>query len=681
MPKGGAHLNQRSMTFTGCWTCKQRKVKCDERPSVCRNCAKRGIACGGYGIRLQWIPQSHAGVERPSGHGSGRIRIGRDSGPSYQMTEIDHFLASIDSDLAIGDSSMRGPFSVFPSQEKPTEVRSVANHCWPTWCNVDNVPELASSQSPVAGNIILCSDDEPVLPESPKGTTEPLNIYAATSNWLSNIPEIPLSVTHDHDSLDDTEMEEDIGNISQSSDEEDLPASHTANTQSNAINSRRISVSLSSASASKDTGMARTAIGLFSIAQISTSLSGDTIIDNLMHHYIFHVADLLQPIRHPQNPYRNLYAPAALKVASRRNHAPPPPTETVNSVLYHSLLAASAFHMWACDPENAKHHKLGTYHRQQALLSLQYAIDSSNPPAEHQLLLMAMLSLVTIGVMSGGDPDFEVHLQGTRQLRQSRRRWSIISGTTQQLNEISDFLLLLNRTTSFQVSPLPWSDKCISGGDDDIEFRPKSCFEYMYGITPDIAAAIQETCRLAEYLSRYKANQEIIPDTLLQAAEKLGDRLFSWTLEAETVTSISPNDEEMFAVFEHHAKAWQTASIIYYFRRIQNFKVADLAEEVDRVAEHMHAVEDVKSHSKVGHMKKMAPITWPAFIASCEATRREPWERWWKRVQHYGIANIQIQWRMVQQIWDERDKMQRAGLGVWNWIEIFTVLGFNVLAI
>lgn len=42
-------------TFTGCWTCRARKVKCDEGRPVCRQCRQRGVPCGGYGVRLQWM--------------------------------------------------------------------------------------------------------------------------------------------------------------------------------------------------------------------------------------------------------------------------------------------------------------------------------------------------------------------------------------------------------------------------------------------------------------------------------------------------------------------------------------------------------------------------------------------------------------------------------------------------
>lgn len=47
---------RRAKTFTGCWTCRARKVKCDLRRPGCLRCAKSGLDCGGYDIKLRWSP-------------------------------------------------------------------------------------------------------------------------------------------------------------------------------------------------------------------------------------------------------------------------------------------------------------------------------------------------------------------------------------------------------------------------------------------------------------------------------------------------------------------------------------------------------------------------------------------------------------------------------------------------
>ena len=46
--------SKRAKTFTGCWTCRARKVKCDLRRPSCVRCIRSGLECGGYDIKLRW---------------------------------------------------------------------------------------------------------------------------------------------------------------------------------------------------------------------------------------------------------------------------------------------------------------------------------------------------------------------------------------------------------------------------------------------------------------------------------------------------------------------------------------------------------------------------------------------------------------------------------------------------
>ncbi|CAI4047564.1 Arg81p SKDI_13G0400 [Saccharomyces kudriavzevii IFO 1802] len=52
--KSGVRKLGRAKTFTGCWTCRGRKVKCDLRHPHCQRCEKSNLPCGGYDIKLRW---------------------------------------------------------------------------------------------------------------------------------------------------------------------------------------------------------------------------------------------------------------------------------------------------------------------------------------------------------------------------------------------------------------------------------------------------------------------------------------------------------------------------------------------------------------------------------------------------------------------------------------------------
>lgn len=81
-------------------------------------------------------------------------------------------------------------------------------------------------------------------------------------------------------------------------------------------------------------------------------------------------------------------------------------------------------------------------------------------------------------------------------------------------------------------------------------------------------------------------------------------------------------------------------------------------------------------------MRNRAPMTWPAFVASCEAEPedRMVWERWWERVLRYGIANLERQWKVVRGVWEGIDKDGGGNQRI-DWIEIFLKEGFRVLPI
>ncbi|KAI5954659.1 ARG81 [Candida jiufengensis] len=45
---------KRQKTFTGCFTCRSRKIKCDLRRPHCEKCLKAKLICAGYDINLRW---------------------------------------------------------------------------------------------------------------------------------------------------------------------------------------------------------------------------------------------------------------------------------------------------------------------------------------------------------------------------------------------------------------------------------------------------------------------------------------------------------------------------------------------------------------------------------------------------------------------------------------------------
>ncbi|KAF4454785.1 Arginine metabolism regulation II [Fusarium albosuccineum] len=50
----GQARKSRTKSFSGCWTCRAKHVKCDETRPACTRCQRSGLTCEGYGVRLSW---------------------------------------------------------------------------------------------------------------------------------------------------------------------------------------------------------------------------------------------------------------------------------------------------------------------------------------------------------------------------------------------------------------------------------------------------------------------------------------------------------------------------------------------------------------------------------------------------------------------------------------------------
>ncbi|KAF4991500.1 hypothetical protein FGRMN_7774, partial [Fusarium graminum] len=661
------HTTSRAMTFTGCWTCKARKIACDERPIACKNCEKRGVTCGGYSIRLRWLSDPLAEVRTSSGYQGRRTLKLDQASVVYEPETLDMFLSHIDRDTQQKLSSRQGPFSVFSA--------GIAS---PLGMNMPHtILESSSATTTTQDGEILDYNsleqsvvDQTTYQLQPAGPLPNLNMEILLPSEPA-ISSLELISTLEHTStslnLTDEVIESETPQTGQSP---------IAEAYLNGANSQGITaVETSITPFRRDYGSIRT---------ISMGIFEDPEIAFLMSHYNTHVASLLMPVAHSENPFRRLYLSTAIEGIMNYAHVGTSKGMAYKA-LYQSLLASAAFHRWNCDQQQMTHRETGARYRHWAIQSLQNAISNPASVANYQVLMMAILSLVTIGVLSGEGEEFRLHIEAATRLRNLRGRWKLMSRPSQQLNAFSAFLAILSRTMSFTASSLSWNDSNKQAtAEEDLNIQLSTCYEYVYGIKPSIAVAINRTCRLAEHLVRIREEgDEQMPDAFLVDCEDLGDMLESWRLEEESPTSISSDDDFGVLIFTHQAKAWHSAALIYYYTRIQGSQPKDLVQEINAVAEHMYATEDIKS--RLGALRQdnpMAPITWPAFIASCNSLEnmRQVWRAWWESLHHYKIGNIAKQWSVVEKIWEVLDIAKNRGVQS-DWTMAYDIVGIDVLPV
>ncbi|KNG81737.1 hypothetical protein ANOM_009138 [Aspergillus nomiae NRRL 13137] len=152
----------RSKTFTGCWTCRSRRVKCDEQRPSCQRCRRSGRTCQGYGVRLGWTNSSGTVTQRRLLRSTRATAELSPAAVKDILSDLDHSPGKV--------IAQRGPFSVFSvsvSEDSSRNVR-VHNHRESSTESFNGVlpypHDLSVSPSPDASFMAQCR----LFPEPPK---------------------------------------------------------------------------------------------------------------------------------------------------------------------------------------------------------------------------------------------------------------------------------------------------------------------------------------------------------------------------------------------------------------------------------------------------------------------------------------------------------------------------------
>ncbi|KAH8701525.1 fungal-specific transcription factor domain-containing protein [Talaromyces proteolyticus] len=398
--------------------------------------------------------------------------------------------------------------------------------------------------------------------------------------------------------------------------------------------------------------------------RLGSSIYRDPVAGMLMDNYVHNVANLLQPIFHPHNPYSSVYVPAAIRgsvdlLFGVGSIGAVPPSYVAIS---YSLLAASAFHLRGPVDCGSQLDKLGMKFRTNAFRYVREALQLQKSPAtvsfpEHlypDVTMAAILTLITTDVIEGRMAEYWIHLDGCDQLLRKRN----YGESSRQLKTIYSFLVTLSNTTLYDLPSLPWSeDECNFNMLPALSTIPNdSSLEFTYGITSTLATMMSLTTKLSQHILFYASRNQPLPHTLEAACEILGKHISEWSISSEPLSSIDSSDPVTLSVAKLHILAFGHALNVYYHTRIRLCEPHTMAFYVNAVAEDLQSIEAFrKLQDHRGPVS--ASVMWPGFIAACEATpsRRSVWQAWWADMLTYRIGNIPHLWQVVQDVWAARD--------------------------
>ena len=213
---------KKTKTFTGCFTCRKRKIRCDLLRPACDNCWRAGVPCSGYIINLRWLlpvqfrPNGHNPVQQPVSFEGPRAddcdpagreffqrrNVGfvvwdekKNCRPYETYEEMDDDLNVLRDGEVSWTTTLRGPFGVFGVRKTTKSgagiVPGTLTQKAAQQTHHKTLPRQLSTciaqESPASTNLpsgILHSS--PALPHPSPRLTSDLENVAKDQLWLSN---------------------------------------------------------------------------------------------------------------------------------------------------------------------------------------------------------------------------------------------------------------------------------------------------------------------------------------------------------------------------------------------------------------------------------------------------------------------------------------------------------------
>ncbi|KAJ5720690.1 uncharacterized protein N7483_008624 [Penicillium malachiteum] len=372
---------QRTKTFTGCWTCRTRRVKCDEEHPHCRRCRRSGWQCQGYGVRLEWSQTPGIRAQRRQLRSSTPI-------PTHDLssTAVTALLAELDGCSTNGGAQQRGPFSVFSASCSGSDnLKSSKSLDYST----------SSSPSQVDGEDLVESFSHPLDQDSSVA-----NPGEGDENKTLQSVELPgklfLSLTDRQPVQNDTSITlMPIINVLSNSDH--IQASEEFKPLSEPMITPRLP----------------------SIRSI-TPLQIPRPEIELIHHWVVFLSGNMLLIDTPDNPCRTVFMPLALKGLESQE-------SSIHLSIFHAICASSAFSLYHLRGDH-QYQSVAMRHDQLALSHLRQNLQRAKRLDEPTLA--AVLTCITAEAMSGRRSRWRAHVAGGLGLLENEIHGGWIRGPT-----------------------------------------------------------------------------------------------------------------------------------------------------------------------------------------------------------------------------------------------------------
>lgn len=607
----------RTKTFTGCWTCRSRRVKCDDEKPHCNRCRRSGWQCEGYGVRLGWSQtpgiRSHRRQVRSST---------TQSTPDLSSAAVAALLAELDGCSNDGGAQQRGPFSVFSASSPGSEnQKSLHPESRVVTSSLTDEREEAVGQ--------LFSD--PIEPDFSTATS-------IAGDEAEGFPPIGIereSHPHSLPLINDLEKWTSLS-LSRGLVEDDhagaLTPFSTCRSKDNPHDT------IGAKSLSNNAPLVLPSITSLTPVRLSRPET------ELVHHWVVFLSGNMLLIDTPDNPCRTVFMPLALKGLET------PTTESsIHLSIFHAICASSAFSLYHLRRDH-QYHSIAMHHDQLALRHLRENLQRAKRLDEPTLA--AVLSCITAEAMSGRRSRWRAHVAGGLGLLENEVHGGWIRSPTASR-------LLQSYLSLSSLCSLPMSAQLMSLLDGPSELR--HYLERSHGITSPLVQFLAQVTTLVD------SNRIISTDDL----DRLELQLYL------NFPSLSKPDAPGSIIIQHALNSFYYATIIFFRRTLRHAPLVDVQDLVEKAVGELEAVDNLTHDRKGGCAYNWASFV---VAAECQRPDLQSrMTAYFDRKSRHGIQNINLLWEIVSALWKRRERA-RPNVDI-LWQEIAREADFDIMLV
>ncbi|ETS84172.1 hypothetical protein PFICI_02197 [Pestalotiopsis fici W106-1] len=656
---------ERTRSFTGCRTCRNRHAKCDEGQPKCGNCQRLGLECEGYVPKLCWLnddpvnKDEHRAAHRGSLY---RFPLSSESERRLMTAKLVESVGKQNSTKLLADldeacekavshngkcsvNLFKGPFGVFPAVEsKPASSPSTATQTHP-----------ADQPSEAPGPVFDFDEDDALVE----------NIHRDV--------DIGLIDPFDHDMLfnsTDRNFNFDLLDpaLLDVSPSVKLPDGHlSALVESDILPQESMDLTFSPRPL---TQLGSPPPPSLFISPGYSNANGVAIPEHaqpLLCYYkqcIDHTGKAFKPRR--RSPGELLFLPCALETFAELSLWNT--TSSARSALLYAVLANSAFQADRAALCQTKWRDIAVRHQAQAGRHLRDALlrETTGPSqVAYKDLLMAILAVAMISLFNGAHT-FRSYLLDAEKLIRLRGLIEQKSTPIRLLHHMYTHLRIItesfstefaidfghddndsNKTAVSQARAFRTAENALNigldpafvkTGDDgyndihlDVQGRwSKTMYPSIYNIPESLMTMLSQTISFANEKARLEtiaATNPAVSASLTDHAKTLEGVIWSWELpeiQAGSLSraSIGLDDEDNNAHLEsQHSRsmilAIHQALLIYFYRRVYNMNAMLLQDRVRQTLDYLEPCLTLEWW--IEDQDFATSLAWSVFIAACEA--------------------------------------------------------------